>query len=74
MADRQHPAENAEEWSLAPAVWRAAALHCAHAFDEPSNHREEQVETDESSESALHVAHGTPSAASDKDTVAKHSN
>lgn len=44
VAPREHPAERAEDWPLAPAVFGATALDCAHTLDEPAYDSEEHVE------------------------------
>jgi hypothetical protein len=44
MSPGEHPAEGAEDWTLAPAVVGATALDGSHALHEPAYHSEQQVD------------------------------
>ena len=56
MPEREHPAEGAQDGAAAPAVRGTTAFDGAHAFDEPTDDREEQVQTQRATDEALHDA------------------
>jgi hypothetical protein len=56
MPEGEHPAEGAEDGAVAPTVRGTTALDGAHASDEPTDDREEQVQTQRTSDQALHDA------------------
>ena len=44
MTPREHPAEGAQDWTLAPAIVGATALDGSHALNEPATDSEEQID------------------------------
>ena len=56
MPEGEHPAEGAENGAAAPAVRGTTAFDGAHAFDEPTDDREEHVQAQCTSDQALHDA------------------
>jgi hypothetical protein len=56
MPEGEHPSEGAEDGAAAPAVRGTTAFDRAHALDEPTDDREEQVQTHRTTDQALHDA------------------
>ena len=56
MPEREHPAEGAQDGTATPAVRGTTAFDGAHAFDEPTDDREEQIQTQRATDEALHDA------------------
>jgi hypothetical protein len=56
MPKGEHPAEGAQDRTATPAVRRTTAFDGAHALDEPTDDREEQVQTQRTTNQALHEA------------------
>ena len=58
MPEREDPAECAQNGTTTPAVGRATALHGAHAFNEPADDCEQQVQPQDTAKQAHHEANG----------------
>jgi len=56
MAEGENPAEGAQDRPPTPAVRRTPAFDGAHTFDEPTDDREEEVQTQRTTDQALHDA------------------
>jgi len=52
MAPREHPAEGAQDWALAPAHRGAATAYGPHSLDEATDHREQHIEASKSKDDA----------------------
>ena len=72
MTPRQHPAEGAENRTLAPTIVGATALDGSHALHEPANDSEEQIDPSQCQQRTLHVLHlvAFPSRAQKLDHIA----
>jgi hypothetical protein len=60
MAPGEHPAEGAEDRTLAPAVVGATALDGSHALHEPACHSDEQVDPGQRHQSPLQLIASRP--------------